>query len=112
MTPLKAAEGSPDIKSGVEINDDFTRLLDSKVEEANIKDKAEGGNLMTLEEKINEELKQKEEETREEVKAEGKEEERLNTLKKFIEMIKEGIITKEVIMEKFGYTEEEINNLL
>ena len=62
MTPLKAAEGSPDIKSGVEINDDFTRLLDSKVEEANIKDKAEGGNLMTLEEKINEELGYTEEE--------------------------------------------------
>ena len=97
-------------------NDDFTRLLDSKVEEANVKDKAEGGSLMTLEEKINEELKYSKEEAkaegRAEGKAEGKAEERLNTLKKLIEMIKEGIIAKEVIMEKFGYTEEEINKFL
>ncbi len=67
---------------------------------------------MTLEEKINEELKYSKEEAEAKGIEEGKAEERMNTLKKHIEMIKEGIIAKEVIMEKFGYTEEEINNLL
>jgi len=86
------------------LNDEFTRLLDSKVEEANIKDKAEGGDLMTLEEKINEELNQREEE----VKAE----ERMNCLKKLVEYIQEGLLTKEAIMKKFDYTEEEINKFL
>lgn len=90
------------------LNDDFTRLLDSKVEEANIKDKAEGGNLMTLEEKINEELKQKEEETREEVKAE----ERMNFLVKVVNSIKKGTLSKEVAIEELGFTEEEINKFL
>ena len=76
--------------------------------EANIKDKAEGGNLMTLEEKINEELKQKEEETREEVKAE----ERMNFLVKVVNSIKKGTLSKEVAIEELGFTEEEINKFL
>lgn len=63
---------------------------------------------MTLEEKINEELKQKEEETREEVKAE----ERMNFLVKVVNSIKKGTLSKEVAIEELGFTEEEINKFL
>ena len=63
---------------------------------------------MTLEEKINEELKQKEEETREEVKAE----ERKNFLVKVVNSIKKGTLSKEVAIEELGFTEEEINKFL
>ena len=63
---------------------------------------------MTLEEKINEELNQREEETREEVKAE----EYMHYLKKHVELIKKGLLSKEVAIEELGYTEEEINKFL
>ena len=59
---------------------------------------------MTLEEKINEELNQKEEE----VKAE----ERMNFLVKVVNSIKKGTLSKEVAIEELGYTEEEINKFL
>lgn len=94
------------------VRDDFTRLLDSKVEEANIKDKAEGGDLMTLEEKINEELNQREEETRTKTREEVKAEEYMHYLKKHVELIKKGLLSKEVAIEELGYTEEEINKFL
>ena len=59
---------------------------------------------MTLEEKINEELNQKEEE----VKAE----ERMNFLVKVVNSIKKGTLSKEVAIEELGFTEEEINKFL
>ena len=59
---------------------------------------------MTLEEKINEELNQKEEE----VKAE----ERMNFLVKVVNSIKKGTLSKEVAIEELGFTEEEINKYM
>lgn len=67
---------------------------------------------MTLEEKINEELNQREEETRTKTREEVKAEEYMHYLKKHVELIKKGLLSKEVAIEELGYTEEEINKFL
>lgn len=67
---------------------------------------------MTLEEKINEELNQREEETRIKTREEVKAEERMNFLVKVVNSIKKGTLSKEVAIEELGFTEEEINKFL
>ena len=94
------------------VNDDFTRMLSRKVEEANIKDKEEGGPIMTLEEKTKIENKYYYEDGLQEGRKEGLQEEHDRNLREIIKLLQDGTLNKETIIERLGYTEEEIDKVL